>query len=68
LERVSKKAPGNKLANTVKATLLNANRFALSTWYHDIKNYQPESTGYLDLKSKSKVNTGAVSRPQCPSA
>ncbi|MCU7552967.1 hypothetical protein OCK74_27890, partial [Chitinophagaceae bacterium LB-8] len=51
-----KKAPSNKLANTVKATLLNANRFALTTWYHEIKKYQPDSSGYLDLKSKSKVN------------
>ncbi|MES2777601.1 MAG: hypothetical protein V4722_25705 [Bacteroidota bacterium] len=55
-ERFQKKAPGDKLSTTVKATLLNANRFALTTWYRDIKKYQPDSSGYLDLKSKSKVN------------
>jgi hypothetical protein len=38
--RFQKKAPGDKLANTVKATLLNANRYALTTWYHTIKNYK----------------------------
>lgn len=54
--RFQKKAPNNKLVNTVKETLLNANKFALTTWYDSIKNYQPDSTGYLDLKSKSKVN------------
>ncbi len=51
-----KKTPNNKLANKVKAALLNANRFALTSWYHDVKKYQADSTGYLDLKSKSKVN------------
>lgn len=54
--RFQKKTPGNKIANTVKAALLNANKFALNNWYHQTKNYQPDSTGYLDLKSKSKVN------------
>lgn len=54
--RFQKKAPHHKLANTVKATLLNANKFALSTWYHELKKYQPDSGGYLDLKSKSKIN------------
>lgn len=52
----SKKAPNDRLANTIKATLINANRFALTSWYHDLKKYQSDSTGYLDLKSKSKVN------------
>ena len=51
-----KKAPHNKVANTVKAALLNANKFALNTWYQTIKNYQADSSGYLDLKSKSKIN------------
>jgi hypothetical protein len=51
-----KKSPHNGLAKTVKATLLNANKFALTTWYRDLKNYQVDSSGYLDLKSKSKVN------------
>jgi len=54
--KFNKKAPHNKLTNTVKATLLNANKFALTSWYHDLKKYQQDSTGYLDLKSKSKVN------------
>ncbi|MEJ8843203.1 hypothetical protein WG954_12505 [Lacibacter sp. H375] len=51
-----KKTPRTKIANTVKAALLNANKFALTTWYHQTKKYQADSTGYLDLKSKSKVN------------
>ena len=51
-----KKIPHNKLTTVVKTTLLNANRFALTTWYNDLKRYQPDSSGYLDLKSKSKVN------------
>ncbi|UKJ06739.1 hypothetical protein [Solitalea lacus] len=51
-----KKAPKDKLATTVKATLLNANRFALTAWYHNVKKYRIDSTGYLDLKSKSKIN------------
>ncbi|WP_316784907.1 hypothetical protein [Pedobacter frigiditerrae] len=54
--KFNKKAPNNKIANNVKTTLLHANRFALTTWYKDLKNYQQDSTGYLDLKSKSKVN------------
>lgn len=54
--RFKEKAPHDKLANTVKATLLNANKFALTAWYHEVKKYQVDSTGYLDLKSKSKVN------------
>lgn len=51
-----KKAPHDELAKVAKASLLNANKFALATWYHQIKNYQKDSSGYLDLKSKSKVN------------
>jgi hypothetical protein len=51
-----KKTPRTKIASTVKAALLNANKFALTTWYHQTKNYRVDSTGYLDLKSKSKVN------------
>jgi hypothetical protein len=54
--KFQKKAPNNEIANTVRATLLNANRYALSTWFHTVKNYQLDSSGYLDLKSKSKVN------------
>lgn len=51
-----KKAPHNQLAKVVQTSLLNANKFALTTWYRDIKKYQPDSSGYLDLKSISKVN------------
>ncbi|MEE1943613.1 hypothetical protein VRU48_00745 [Pedobacter sp. KR3-3] len=54
--RFKKKIPHDDLANTVKATLLNVNKFALGAWYRDLKKYQTDSTGYLDLKSKSKVN------------
>lgn len=50
------KMPNDQLSNTVKSCLLNANKFALTAWYHDVKKYQIDSTGYLDLKSKSKVN------------
>lgn len=50
------KAPNDKVSGIVKATLLNCNRFALTSWYNDIKKYHTDSTGYLDLKSKSKVN------------
>ncbi|WP_142601983.1 hypothetical protein [Solitalea koreensis] len=53
---LKKNAPRGKLANTVKTILLNANKFALTTWYHNVKKYQVDSTGYLDLKSKSKIN------------
>ena len=54
--RFQKKAPQNKLVSNVKAALLNANKFALTAWYRDLKSYKADSTGYLDLKSKSKVN------------
>lgn len=45
-----------ELEQTVKATLLNANKFALTTWYRDIKKFQVDSTGYLELKSKGDKN------------
>jgi hypothetical protein len=51
-----KKSPRHRLAKTVKASLLNANKFALTAWYRDLKKYQADSSGYLDLKSTSKVN------------
>ncbi|SMC59323.1 hypothetical protein [Pedobacter nyackensis] len=51
-----KKAPRDKVTSAVKAALLNANKFALTSWYHNVKKYQRDSSGYLDLKSKSKVN------------
>ena len=51
-----KKAPRNQVANAVKTALLNVNKFALTSWYHDVKKYHTDSSGYLDLKSKSKVN------------
>ncbi|HWW42889.1 hypothetical protein [Pedobacter sp.] len=54
--KFQKKTPHNKLTTTVKATLLNVNKFALTAWYNDIKKYRPDSNGYLDLKSKSKIN------------
>ncbi|MCX2452055.1 hypothetical protein OQX61_12355 [Pedobacter sp. PLR] len=54
--KFQKKAPRNKVTNAVKTALLNANKFALSAWFNDVKKYQIDSSGYLDLKSKSKVN------------
>jgi len=54
--RFTKKAPHDKLAKVIKASLLSANKFALTTWYQDIKKYKLDSSGYLDLKGKSKVN------------
>jgi len=54
--RFQKKTPHDQLAKDVISSLLNANKFALTTWYHDIKNYRTDASGYLDLKSKSKVN------------
>ena len=53
--KFQKKSPHTEIANNIKATLLNANKYALSTWFHTVKNYQLDSSGYLDLKSKSKV-------------
>lgn len=37
-----KKPPHDELAKVVKTSLLNANKFALSTWYRDIKKYQQD--------------------------
>lgn len=51
-----KKVPQDQLNNTVKSALLNVNKFALNSWYRDVKKYESDSTGYLDLKSKSRVN------------
>ncbi|MBB2148185.1 hypothetical protein [Pedobacter gandavensis] len=54
--KFQKKVPRNKVTNAVKTALLNANKFALTAWFNDVKRYQIDSSGYLDLKSKSKVN------------
>lgn len=55
-DKFQKKAPNDSLAKVVRAGLLNSNKFALTTWFRDVKNFQSDSSGYLDLKSKSKVN------------
>lgn len=60
-----KRAPHDKLAKTVKATVLNVNKYALNAWYNDVKKYHVDSTGYLDLKSKSKVNEYRYRFPAC---
>ncbi|WP_316749340.1 hypothetical protein [Pedobacter gandavensis] len=54
--KFQKKVPRNQVTNGVKTALLNANKFALTAWFNDVKKYQTDSSGYLDMKSKSKVN------------
>ncbi|WP_353129895.1 hypothetical protein [Parapedobacter pyrenivorans] len=41
--------PQNNVVETVKKTLLNANKFALNSWYTEIKKYEKDGTGYLIL-------------------
>lgn len=46
----------DSLTGMVKSTLLNVNKYALGPWYSEVKKFQEDSTGYLELKSKAINN------------
>ena len=51
-----KSPPSDSVSKMVKSILLNVNKYALGTWYHLDRQYKPDGSGYLDLKSASRDN------------
>lgn len=44
----------------VQGMLLNANKFALNTWYHDRKGFDKQDSPYLDFKGRAEAQIRPV--------
>lgn len=53
---MNKTVPKDSVILLVKSILLNANKYAITTWFYNDRNYKADSSGYLDLQSVSPDN------------
>src|SRR5690606_2180898 len=52
--------PSDSLSLIAREILLNANRYALTTWYRDIKHFDRQDRGYLELDGIGEHNIRAI--------
>lgn len=62
-ELFKNKMPSDTIYSSVKTALLNANKYGLNVWFNEVRNYNTDSTGYLNLKSISTNNENRYRLP-----
>lgn len=55
-----KGSPTDSLSLSERDILLNTNKYALTTWYNDVKKFNVQSNDYLDLGGNDEHNIRAI--------